>query len=615
MRVLPPPNVTGALHIGHPLTAAIQLMDRMFDEFANLWMKMKIQVRQILGPFRLVHRHRRRRKTFDRNNKDCSNVRSQVEDKSNNCENQKGEESIIRCSSTSSVESNSSSLNMLSDRVARQRVSDEIEGTSGWKLSNCPWNLQVIARSPRSLTRFMPDDIPGVTSPMVYIGMLFSWFAWHVEDHELHNLNFLHIVSPKTWYAVPGDYAFTFEEVIRSKAYGGGVDRSVSLTLLGEKTILLFHACRLVQNPGEFVVTFPRAYHIGFSHGFNCGEAANFGTPKWLSVAKEAAVRRAAMNFLPMLSHQQLLYLLTMTFIPRRARNLSKVPRSLLPGIRSSRLKDRQKEERELLVKTEFIEYILKENKLLTCILNRSSSYHAVVWDLESLSPSVINNSTIINPQTENFHVEKDNEKLVHVEDEDMSSHFQIDSGTLPRIFCLEHASKVEELLDSIGGAKLLIICHSVHGAMAGFSSFTVGPFNSRHVYIPIQALSALQFLLNRVRNLQETVSKLDLILMLARGWMEWISISVKIFSLPDLNLITEEHLGGEIIPRSVLLCAFEGLLCALGDGHLLNFLLNTSTWELTDRKKVSLRKELRMLSQAARDAGALREGKDKLEK
>ncbi|KAI3495498.1 hypothetical protein L1887_37839 [Cichorium endivia] len=71
-----------------------------------------------------------------------------------------------------------------------------------------------------------------------------------------------------------------------------------------------------------------------------------------------------------------------------------------------------------------------------------------------------------------------------------------------------------------------------------------------------------------------------------------WTDISVKIFSLPDLNLITEEQLGGEIIPRSVLLCAFEGipyLLCALGDGHLLNFLLNTSTGELTDRKKVSL--------------------------
>lgn len=71
-----------------------------------------------------------------------------------------------------------------------------------------------------------------------------------------------------------------------------------------------------------------------------------------------------------------------------------------------------------------------------------------------------------------------------------------------------------------------------------------------------------------------------------------WTDVSVRIFSLPGLDLIRKEHLGGEIIPRSVLLCAFEGvsyLLCALGDGHLFNFLLNTSTGELSDRKKVSL--------------------------
>lgn len=53
--------------------------------------------------------------------------------------------------------------------------------------------------------------------------------------------------------------------------------------------------------------------------GFNCGEAANFATPQWLKFAKEAAVRRAAMNFLPMLSHQQLLYLLAISFISRFA--------------------------------------------------------------------------------------------------------------------------------------------------------------------------------------------------------------------------------------------------------------------------------------------------------
>lgn len=56
--------------------------------------------------------------------------------------------------------------------------------------------------------------------------------------------------------------------------------------------------------------------------GFSCGEAANFSTPKWLTVAKEAAVRRAAMNYLPMLSHQQLLYLLTVSFVSRSDQDL-----------------------------------------------------------------------------------------------------------------------------------------------------------------------------------------------------------------------------------------------------------------------------------------------------
>lgn len=331
----------------------------------------------------------------------------------------------------------------------------EMEGSAGWKLANSPWNLQVIARSPGSLTRFMPDDIPGVTSPMVYIGMLFSWFAWHVEDHELHSLNFLHTGSPKTWYAVPGDYAFSFEEVIRCHAYGETTDRLAALALLGEKTTLLspevlvasgIPCFRLVQNPGEFVVTFPRAYHVGFSHGFNCGEAANFGTPQWLTVAKEAAVRRAAMNYLPMLSHQQLLYLLTMSFV-------SSVPRSLLPGVRSSRRRDRQKEERELLVKKAFVEDIEKESNLVKRLLQKSYCDNAMLWNVDMLPSSgkeselhkhVSADASRANNQSDNNDSQEvldqmslymDNYSDFYVDD-DVSCEFEIDSGTLPCIAC-----------------------------------------------------------------------------------------------------------------------------------------------------------------------------------
>jgi len=71
-----------------------------------------------------------------------------------------------------------------------------------------------------------------------------------------------------------------------------------------------------------------------------------------------------------------------------------------------------------------------------------------------------------------------------------------------------------------------------------------------------------------------------------------WTDVSVRLFRFPDLEEVALEALGGEIIPRSVLLCALEEqdyLMVALGDGHLLSFSLESSTATLTNRKKVSL--------------------------
>ncbi|XP_022742304.1 probable lysine-specific demethylase ELF6 isoform X2 [Durio zibethinus] len=543
------------------------------------------------GQFQYFHRRRRRRRkrmSYRRESSDCKKdeidtVKNSHIDEIKNTSDKSDPDTCLETPTSSTPLSTLASDGNSHSKRKSGNASNDMEGTAGWKLSNSPWNLQVIARSAGSLTRFMPDDIPGVTSPMIYIGMLFSWFAWHVEDHELHSMNFLHIGSSKTWYAVPGDYAFAFEEVIRTEAYGGNIDRLAVLSLLGEKTTLLspelivasgIPCCRLIQNPGEFVVTFPRAYHVGFSHGFNCGEAANFGTPQWLQVAKEAAVRRAAMNYLPMLSHQQLLYLLTMSFV-------SRVPRSFLPGARSSRLRDRQKEERELLVKKAFIEDLLTENKFLS-LLKRGSTCRAIIWapDLlpctskdsefpsgsatvstvlqENVSDIHCENKTNQNNLLEEMSLYMENLNYLYLNDDDLTCDFQVDSGTLacvacgilgypfmsvvqpseeatiqplpadhllvqgcptvlepknaqscpgldhpiessvsdnvnhvadlslpskdgpspsitkfsegwdttnkylrPRIFCLEHAVQVEELLQSKGGAKMLVICHS----------------------------------------------------------------------------------------------------------------------------------------------------------
>jgi hypothetical protein len=152
------------------------------------------------------------------------------------------------------------------------------------------WN---VARLPNLLLR-IAQTIPGVNTPYLYFGMWKATFAWHVEDMDLYSINYIHFGAPKQWYAIPQAYRQKFErycrnlfpqeykkcsEFMRHKMY------LMSPTVLARENIPVH---KLVQEEGEFVLTFPYGYHAGYNIGYNCAESVNFAIDNWLEYGKKA---------------------------------------------------------------------------------------------------------------------------------------------------------------------------------------------------------------------------------------------------------------------------------------------------------------------------------------
>ncbi|XP_010489113.1 PREDICTED: putative lysine-specific demethylase JMJ16 isoform X1 [Camelina sativa] len=184
--------------------------------------------------------------------------------------------------------------------------SEEIYARSGWNLNNFP-------RLPGSLLKYEGSDISGVLVPWLYIGMCFSSFCWHVEDHHLYSLNYMHWGAPKLWYGVGGKDAVKLEDAMRKHLPDLFEEQPDLLhklvTQLSPSKLktagVPVHRC--VQHAGEFVLTFPRAYHAGFNSGFNCAEAVNVAPVDWLPHGQIAIELYCQQGRKTSISHDKLL--------------------------------------------------------------------------------------------------------------------------------------------------------------------------------------------------------------------------------------------------------------------------------------------------------------------
>uniref|UniRef100_A0A3B4XKS6 [histone H3]-trimethyl-L-lysine(4) demethylase n=1 Tax=Seriola lalandi dorsalis TaxID=1841481 RepID=A0A3B4XKS6_SERLL len=180
------------------------------------------------------------------------------------------------------------------------------------KYLKCGWNLNNLAMMNPSVLTHVTADICGMTLPWLYVGMCFSSFCWHIEDHWSYSINYLHWGEPKTWYGAPGFAAEQLEEVMKKLApelFESQPDLLHQLVTIMNPNTLMAHGVpiyRTNQCAGEFVITFPRAYHSGFNQGFNFAEAVNFCTVDWMPLGRRCVDHYRMLHRYNVFSHDEM---------------------------------------------------------------------------------------------------------------------------------------------------------------------------------------------------------------------------------------------------------------------------------------------------------------------
>lgn len=131
----------------------------------------------------------------------------------------------------------------------------------------------------------------------IYLLSLLGFFPGSSQNCEAFLRHKMTLISPSILkkYGIPFDKVLVLYLFICISNRGPLLNTRYTCQICKlQLLIILLPLPKITQEAGQFMVTFPYAYHAGFNHGFNCAESTNFATERWIEYGKQAVLVRTA---------------------------------------------------------------------------------------------------------------------------------------------------------------------------------------------------------------------------------------------------------------------------------------------------------------------------------
>ena len=151
------------------------------------------------------------------------------------------------------------------------------------------WNLKILSNNPRSLLRSM-GPLMGVTMPTLHVGMVFSTGCWHRDPHGLPWIDYHHTGASKVWYGIPDSHSIAFytamKQLVPTFCRKKKIWLSADTTAVPPNLLVKYgvSVARTIQEPGQFIVVFPKSYTSNLSTGYSLSESVYYAPREYLDI-------------------------------------------------------------------------------------------------------------------------------------------------------------------------------------------------------------------------------------------------------------------------------------------------------------------------------------------